>query len=120
MESEMLSKKEFGGSLPVENVQALASRSNLKEIPTRHLRPKLEFEEVSVNEILHAPVIDMTKLRANETSYQDELAKLHLACKDWGFFQLINHGVSEEVIEKMKIETQEFFKLSMEEKSPYA
>jgi isopenicillin N synthase-like dioxygenase len=33
--------------------------------------------------------------------------------------QLINHGVSESVVEKVKTETQEFFKLPMEEKRKY-
>lgn len=34
--------------------------------------------------------------------------------------QLINHGVPEEVIEKMKIDTEEFFKLPLEKKKAYA
>lgn len=34
--------------------------------------------------------------------------------------QLINHRVPEEVIEKMKTDTQEFFKLPLEEKKVYA
>ncbi|KAE8671714.1 Peroxidase superfamily protein [Hibiscus syriacus] len=62
----------MGGSLPVENVQALASK-NLKHIPSRYIRP-----------------------------------------------ELVNHGVPDEVIEKMKIDTQEFFKLPLEEKTKCA
>lgn len=41
----------------------------------------------------------------------------------WQFFivmQLINHGVSEEPIEKMKTDTQAFFKLPLQEKTAYA
>ena len=34
--------------------------------------------------------------------------------------QLINHGVEEEVIVKMKMDVQDFFKLSLEEKNAYA
>ncbi|CAN1256904.1 2-oxoglutarate-dependent dioxygenase 11 [Linum perenne] len=33
----------------------------------------------------------------------EESAKLHSACKDWGFFQVINHGVTEEVIQRMNL-----------------
>ena len=33
---------------------------------------------------------------------------------------LINHEVSEEVIDKMKIDTKEFFQLPQEEKNAYA
>lgn len=113
------SRKDFGGSLPVENVQALASR-NLKDVPLRYIRPEAEFEQVSIDESLHIPVIDMCKLIDDQLCHDDELAKLHLACKHWGFFQLINHGVSQEVINKMKTETEEFFKLPLEEKKAYA
>lgn len=34
--------------------------------------------------------------------------------------QLINHGVSEEVIEKIRSDTKEFFQLPLEEKKAYA
>ncbi|KAE8661864.1 S-norcoclaurine synthase 1 [Hibiscus syriacus] len=104
----------MGGSLPVENVQALASK-NLKHIPSRYIRPEVELDLVSIDESLQVPVIDMCKL-----DHHDELKKLHIACKHWGFFQLINHRVADEVIEKMKIDTQEFFKLPLEEKTKCA
>ncbi|KAJ0082313.1 hypothetical protein Patl1_10276 [Pistacia atlantica] len=54
---------------------------------------------------------------SSRSSFQ--LDKLHRACKEWGFFQLINHGVSSSLVEKVKIETQEFFNLPMEEKKKY-
>ncbi|KAL6178527.1 hypothetical protein ACLB2K_050045 [Fragaria x ananassa] len=119
METEVLVRKDLGGSLPVENVQALAS-NNLKDIPSRYLRPEDEFEQVSIEESLQIPVVDMHKLIENSSFRDDELAKLHLACKEWGFFQLINHGVSDEVIEKMKTDTEEFFRQPLEEKKAYA
>ncbi|KAI3453424.1 hypothetical protein Pfo_010087 [Paulownia fortunei] len=114
MEAENLSRRELGGSLPVENVQELASH-NLKDIPNRYIRPELD-NNVSVYESLQIPVIDMSKL-CNEQSegYDQELAKLHQASKHWGFFQLINHGAAE-VIEEMKVVTEEFFKLPLQEK----
>ncbi|KAL5791465.1 hypothetical protein ACOSP7_000059 [Xanthoceras sorbifolium] len=107
-----VNSKDFGGSLPVENVQALAS-NNLEDIPPRYIRSEAESSEVLIDGSLQIPVIDMSKLVDDDN---DELTKLHLACTDWEFFQLINHGVSEEVIEKMKIDIQEFFKLPLEEK----
>lgn len=88
METEVLSRKDLGGSLPVENVQALAS-NNLKEIPPRYIRPEIEHEEVSMDDSLQIPVVDMSKLIGDPLGHGDELAKLHLACKDWGFFQVL-------------------------------
>ncbi|KAG6636129.1 S-norcoclaurine synthase 1-like [Carya illinoinensis] len=119
--SEVVGRVDYGGSLPVENVQALAS-NNLEEIPPRYLWPEMEYEEYcSIEENLHIPVIDLGKLIGNQfTSPEDELEKLHSACRDWGFFQLINHGVPEELIEQMKTDTEDFFKLPLEEKKAYA
>ncbi|XP_057510911.1 S-norcoclaurine synthase 1-like [Actinidia eriantha] len=115
MEGEVISRSEYGGSLPVENVQALASK-HLKDIPHRYIRPEVEFDEVSVDDSWQIPVIDMSKLGGTgQLGHDDESEKLHRACKDWGFFQLINHGISE-TIEEMKKVTEEFFQLSLEEK----
>ncbi|WMV15685.1 hypothetical protein MTR67_009070 [Solanum verrucosum] len=48
-----------------------------------------------------------------------ELNKLHFAAQHWGFFQLINHGVSSSVVEKMKHETQKFYNLPLEKKKKF-
>ncbi|KAH7836508.1 hypothetical protein Vadar_002203 [Vaccinium darrowii] len=64
------------------------------------------------------PTIDMDQLVSGETT-DLELEKLHLVCKDWGIFQLVNHGVSSLVVEKLKNEVQEFYNLPLEEKMRY-
>ncbi|KAK4848683.1 hypothetical protein QYF36_016053 [Acer negundo] len=38
------------------------------------------------------------------------------ACKTWGFFQVINHGVPLELLSRIKKKSKEFFDLPMEEK----
>ncbi|KAM7260300.1 hypothetical protein ACFE04_016041 [Oxalis oulophora] len=102
-----------GGSLPVDNVQALAAK-NLQDVPLRYIRPENQDVDILVNmdDKIEIPVIDMSKLLVNK----GELSKLHSACKDWGFFQLINHGVGEDVMDKMKKDIAEFFALPLEEK----
>ncbi|WCJ20677.1 2-oxoglutarate (2OG) and Fe(II)-dependent oxygenase superfamily protein [Euphorbia peplus] len=112
MASEGTITKNLESSLPVENVQNLASK-NLIELPSRYIRPELEFDPISKDDSLQIPVVDMTKLGHQD---ENEMALLHTACQDWGFFQLINHGIEEQVIENMKRDAQEFFKLPLEEK----
>ncbi|KAE8689236.1 S-norcoclaurine synthase 1 [Hibiscus syriacus] len=99
---------------PVENVQALASK-NLKKVSSRYIRSEIEFDAISMDESFEIPVIDMSKLDDDS-----ERRNLHLVCRDWGFFQLINHGVANDVIEKMKIDLQEFFKLPLKEKMAFS
>ncbi|PON84996.1 Oxoglutarate/iron-dependent dioxygenase [Trema orientale] len=60
----------------------------------------------------------MKSLLLSETA-DLELEKLHSSCKDWGVFQLVNHGVSPSLMEKLNHEIEAFFKLPMEEKLKY-
>ncbi|PWA68517.1 thebaine 6-O-demethylase [Artemisia annua] len=107
-------------SLVVPSVQELV-KEPLTRIPPRYIRldqdPPVISSSLSSNPEL--PIIDMKRLLSLD-SVDSELEKLHLACRDWGFFQLINHEVSSSLIEKVKEETQEFFKLPLDEKKKYA
>ncbi|CAI8593327.1 unnamed protein product [Vicia faba] len=115
----MEEKKNFSGtSLLVPSVQELA-KNTTSEIPQRYIQSQLE--ELVINEtdnVLEIPVIDMNKLLSLEFG-SEELANLHLACKDWGFFQLVNHGVSSSLMEKIKLEIQDFFNLPLSEKKKF-
>ncbi|KAK8682997.1 hypothetical protein V6N13_039073 [Hibiscus sabdariffa] len=108
MESEVV---KLGSSLLVPCVKELAKKP-LKHVPPQYVRTDEDSPIVShTNLSPQVPVIDMEKLSSG-----DELEQLHYACKEWGFFQLINHGVSSSLVERMKMEVQELFNLPMEEK----
>ncbi|KAI3842720.1 hypothetical protein MKW98_015387 [Papaver atlanticum] len=63
------------------------------------------------------PVIDVEGLLSGESvSADSELENLHSACRHWGFFQVVNHGISSLVTEKLKLEIQKLFELPVEEK----
>lgn len=57
------------------------------------------------------PVIDISQL-----NHADTLAELDTACREWGFFQVINHGIPQNAIDKMMNETQSFFAQPLEQK----
>ncbi|CAN1133551.1 Protein DMR6-LIKE OXYGENASE 1 [Linum perenne] len=57
------------------------------------------------------PLIDLSA--APEMKLVEQIRN---ACKEWGFFQVINHGVSSEVREKMEAASREFFGQPLEEK----
>ncbi|ONK56380.1 uncharacterized protein A4U43_C10F7870 [Asparagus officinalis] len=104
------------GSLPVPNVQSLSEEFHGSEsIPLRYLRAEAELDPVVSDDDWEIPIVDFSRLIDPELSAQ-ESARLHLACRDWGFFQLINHNIPYEVIEKVKVDVTKFFKLPLEEK----
>ncbi|PQQ02309.1 hypothetical protein Pyn_24375 [Prunus yedoensis var. nudiflora] len=59
------------------------------------------------------PVIDFSKLDGEERA--QTLAQLANGCEEWGFFQLVNHGISDELLERVKKVSSECFKLEREE-----
>lgn len=72
---------------------------------------------MSGDKSLQVPVIDISKLLDDN---DDELAKLHWASKEWGIFQLINHGLSEELLQKLKTDAKDFFEQSLDAKRAYS
>ncbi|XP_039142313.1 S-norcoclaurine synthase 1-like [Dioscorea cayenensis subsp. rotundata] len=108
-------------TLPVPNVQSIADASdNCTEIPEKYVIPEIN-DSLVLNGAAAGPsdlpIIDFSRLCEQS---EEEIAKLSLACEDWGYFLLINHGVPDEVIENMKVAIIEFFRLPLEEKKVYA
>ncbi|KAL9255061.1 SRG1-like protein [Drosera capensis] len=103
-------------SLIVPSVQELAKQS-LATVPPRYLRTELQpLVLKSDDPKLQLPVVDMGKLVDGDEA---ELAKFHSACQEWGFFQLVNHGVSLELVEKVKEDILNWFNIPLEEKKNY-
>ncbi|XP_052180991.1 1-aminocyclopropane-1-carboxylate oxidase 1 [Diospyros lotus] len=50
---------------------------------------------------MEIPVIDFSKLGGEKRSAT--MALLHEACEKWGFFQIENHGIDKELMEKVKL-----------------
>ncbi|KAK0601913.1 hypothetical protein LWI29_028726 [Acer saccharum] len=68
-------------------------------------RPKLKV--IKTDEL---PVIDLS----NDT--KEVVLEIREACKTWGFFHVINHGVPLELLSRIKKTSKEFFDLPLEEK----
>ncbi|KAM6540541.1 hypothetical protein CsatB_004988 [Cannabis sativa] len=105
-------------------LQELAEDPNLVTVPQRYIRYDDETQIQTNSSVISSdeiPVINFQNLLLmsesdNSELYESELNKLHLACKDWGFFQLVNHGVNNCLVEKIKEGVEELYKLPIEEK----
>jgi len=58
------------------------------------------------------PVIDIERLPGDRAAME----ALDLACRDWGFFQVVGHGVDIDLREETQRQTQTFFTLPVSEK----
>ncbi|XP_028790839.1 flavanone 3-dioxygenase 2 [Neltuma alba] len=66
------------------------------------------------------PVIDLSLLTSTDpVIHAGAVRELGRACQDWGFFLLINHGISESLIEDVVKKSLEFHNLPFEEKNEF-
>ncbi|KAI8000756.1 Codeine O-demethylase [Camellia lanceoleosa] len=108
--------KGFGSSLTIQEL----AKEPMLVIPERYVRldnqPCSILSEDATFQTI--PTVDMQQLLMGEST-DFQLDKLHSICKEWGIFQLVNHGVSPLLVEKVKYEIEEFYKLPLEEKMKY-
>jgi isopenicillin N synthase-like dioxygenase len=81
-------------------------------LPESYIRP--ESDRPNLSQVLdcdNVPIIDLGSPDKNQIIQQ-----IQDACREYGFFQVINHGVPKEVVEGMQEVAAEFFQLPVEEK----
>ncbi|KAJ1254715.1 hypothetical protein BS78_K339500 [Paspalum vaginatum] len=64
------------------------------------------------------PVVDVARLR-DPRQRASVLETLDVACREYGFFQVVNHGVEREVINRLLDVARRFFELPLERRARY-
>ncbi|KAH6807569.1 leucoanthocyanidin dioxygenase [Perilla frutescens var. frutescens] len=113
---------------PSPRVEELARRG-LNTIPKDYVRPEEELKSI-IGDILaeekssegpQLPTIDLEEMDSRDEERRKKChEELKMAATDWGVMHLINHGIPEELIDRVKAAGKEFFELPMEEKEAYA
>ncbi|KAG7561035.1 Oxoglutarate/iron-dependent dioxygenase [Arabidopsis thaliana x Arabidopsis arenosa] len=110
---------------PIVRVQSL-SESNHGAIPNRYVKPLSQRPNITTHNkhnphTTTIPIIDLGRLYTDDLTLQaktlDEISK---ACREWGFFQVVNHGMSPQLMDQAKATWREFFYLPMELKNIHA
>ncbi|KAF8379900.1 hypothetical protein HHK36_027365 [Tetracentron sinense] len=84
-------------------------------LPENYVRPESERPKLSeVTNCENVPIVDLGCTDKNRVIQQ-----IGDACRNFGFFQVINHGISVESTERMLEMANEFFDLPLEEKMKY-
>ncbi|KAJ8477801.1 hypothetical protein OPV22_021528 [Ensete ventricosum] len=104
---------------PVVRVQTLA---DAQVIPERYIKPPSERPHPSSapGGAGSVPIVDLGGLKRGAAERQATMLAVSDACIDWGFFQVVNHGVSLELMARMREVWKGFFDLPMEVKQAYA
>lgn len=99
-------------------VQALA-QSGFQSIPSEFVRPVYERPARETFNEFEIPLIDLSSLQVDELR-EKTVAEIGRASKEWGIFQVVNHGIPDELVQRLQAAGREFFDLPVEEKEPYA
>ncbi|CAM8963598.1 unnamed protein product [Rhodiola kirilowii] len=100
----------------ITRVQSL-SESGTPKIPTQYVKPP--DQRPSLNSEAQFDVnIPLVDLESTEKAMIME--QVSEACREWGFFQVLNHGVRHELMDQMREIWRTFFHLPMEIKQEYA
>ncbi|XP_052198452.1 jasmonate-induced oxygenase 1-like isoform X2 [Diospyros lotus] len=109
---------------PIVRVQDL-SESGQPTIPDRYVKPPLERPRPVTNSDLlgdvNIPLIDLGGMFGDDEDAKRSIIKqVCAACRDWGFFQVVNHGVRPQLMDRAREVWRQFFHLPMEMKQVYA
>ncbi|KAJ1414774.1 Non-heme dioxygenase N-terminal domain [Sesbania bispinosa] len=90
--------------------------STVSHVPSNFIRPFGDRPNLQDVQSLDAPIplIDLQGLDGPNRSHI--IQSITLACQNYGFFQVMNHGVPESVVEKMMNMAKEFFHLPESER----
>ncbi|KAJ8545368.1 hypothetical protein K7X08_017951 [Anisodus acutangulus] len=115
---EEASSRTLGSTLKVPSARELA-KQEIAAVPPRYIRDDIEKTPSSIL-LPQVPVIDMEKLLAIGDD-DSELDRLHLACKEWGFFQIVTYGIYKSIEhraiineDKERISIATFFSLKLD------
>ncbi|KAK4844613.1 hypothetical protein QYF36_022344 [Acer negundo] len=108
-------------------VESLSS-SGIQSIPKEYVRPQEEltsigdvFEEEKKKDGPQVPTIDLKEIDSEDQEVREKCREqLKQAAVDWGVMHLVNHGISDDLMENVKKAGQAFFELPIEEKERHA
>lgn len=78
-----------------------------------HHHPDDDVFEVEECEL---PLIDLNQLNMGALEREECKKQIAKASREWGFFQALNHGISREILEKMRSEQVKIFRRPFHEK----
>ncbi|XP_028760173.1 protein DOWNY MILDEW RESISTANCE 6-like isoform X2 [Neltuma alba] len=106
----------------ISSVKAFIESNDAVPIPSTYFSVHELREDVAENNLAASiPVIDFSLLTSdNPHVHANAVRQLGTVCKEWGFFMIINHGISEKLMKDLLNKSVEFHNLSFVEKKELA
>nr|AIZ70322.1 anthocyanidin synthase [Dahlia pinnata] len=107
-------------------VETLA-KSGINQIPKEYIRP--QHERTTITDVFHqepnqqcpqVPTIDLNDINSTDPKTRDKCRdEIVKAATEWGVMHLVNHGISDDLINRVKAAGEGFFDQPVEEKEKY-
>ncbi|XP_077234332.1 gibberellin 20 oxidase 2-like [Tasmannia lanceolata] len=111
-----MGNEEVGGEA-VDSLSTKANRLCVKDfVWSQEEWPTINHDDFETGDDIPLISLLVVQKGMRDQEYEKVCKDMVLACENWGFFKLIDHGVPLEVIENMREWCTEFFDLSMETK----
>ncbi|KAH7537565.1 hypothetical protein FEM48_Zijuj03G0106500 [Ziziphus jujuba var. spinosa] len=112
---------------PIVRVQSL-SEGGLNTIPDRYIKPPMDRPKPTTSLVetdpcsdANIPIIDMEGLYGDDCELRNSIVhQISEASKEWGFFQVVRHGVPPELLDRAREVWRGFFHAPMEIKQAFA
>ncbi|KAG9135919.1 hypothetical protein Leryth_002614 [Lithospermum erythrorhizon] len=72
-------------------------------------------DEMSASSNIHIPIVDLIDIK-DKTTRKNIVEQIGQACEIWGFFQVVNHGIPQEIMDEMIQGVDSFHNLPNKEK----
>ncbi|KAI8002605.1 Protein DMR6-LIKE OXYGENASE 2 [Camellia lanceoleosa] len=89
-------------------------------IPSKFIASSSQEDDTVLSQEEAIPTIDFSLLTSGDPDQRSKVIQdIGNACRDWGFFMVINHGVQEMLMDDMVKASKSFFDMSEKEKGEY-
>ncbi|KAK3023243.1 hypothetical protein RJ639_044409 [Escallonia herrerae] len=102
------------------SVKSLVETCSLPSVPSKYVFPFKSHDTTLAEESEVIPTIDFSFLTSGTPEQKSNVVQeIGCACREWGFFMVVNHGMPKKLMDDMLQTSQSFFDLTEEEKGEY-